>query len=117
MKNLLALASVLLTAAVALAQNDVRLHTNPKAPPKDVLEKLNLKQAWHIKVPVDGLRDGFYSLQMIPGPKFTLLLAQTYQGAVVAINADTGNTLWRTSVGLPYQAAQPAGWNDEAIFV
>jgi outer membrane protein assembly factor BamB len=117
MKKLLALASVLLTAAAALSQGDVRLHTNPKAPPKDVLEKLNLKQAWHIKVPVDGLRDGFYSLQMIPGPKFTLLLAQTYQGAVVAINADTGNTLWRTSVGLPYQAPQPAGWNDQAIFV
>jgi outer membrane protein assembly factor BamB len=117
MKKLLALASVLLTFAVAMSQDEVRLHTNPKAPPKDVLEKLNLKQTWHIKVPVDGLRDGFYSLQLIPGPKFTLLLAQTYQGAVVAINADTGNTLWRTSVGLAYQAAQPAGWNDRAIFV
>src|SRR5262249_55487756 len=45
------------------------------------------------------------------------LLAQTYRGSVVAINADTGDTLWRTTVGLPYAVAQPAGWNDQAVFV
>jgi outer membrane protein assembly factor BamB len=115
--KLLTLASVLLTAGLALAQADVRIHTTPKVPPKDVLDKLNLKVAWHTKVPTDGLRDGFYSLQLVPGPKFTLLLAQTFRGSVVAINADTGDTLWRTTVGLPYQLAQPAGWNDQAVFV
>jgi outer membrane protein assembly factor BamB len=116
MKKLVALAGLLLIAAVTLAQ-DVRLHTNPTVPPKDVLEKLSLKKAWHLTVPVDHLRDGFCQLQLIPGPKFTLLLAQTCKGAVVAINGETGDTLWRTTIGLPYQVTLPAGWNEQSIFV
>jgi outer membrane protein assembly factor BamB len=117
MRTLLALALLMLTAAATLGQGDIRIHTNPKMPPKDVLESLSLKKGWHAKLPMDGLRDGFYSLQLIPGPQFTLLLVQTYQGSVIAINADNGDILWQTPVGLPYQLMQPAGYNNIAIFV
>lgn len=117
MKKLLAVAIVLLTASLAWSQGEVRIHTTPKAPPKDTLDKLSLRTGWHLKMMMDGLRDGYFSLQLIPGPKFTLLVAQTYQGTVIGINADTGDVLWRTMVGRPYEEAQPVGYNNQALFV
>jgi outer membrane protein assembly factor BamB len=117
MKKLLAITALALVATAALAQRGtVRSHTRPQPPSRDTLDRLNLTLAWSAKVPVDGLRDGFFSLQLIPGPKFTLLLAQTFQGSVVALNAETGDTLWRTTVGLPYHSMQPAGFNQQTIF-
>jgi outer membrane protein assembly factor BamB len=117
MKNkVLGVGAVALLTGLALAQNDLRVHTKPIPPSRDTLDRLDLKMAWRTTVPLDGLRDGFFSLQLIPGKDFTLLLAQTYQGATIAMNADTGDALWRTTLGRPYEATQLAGYNSQAVF-
>jgi outer membrane protein assembly factor BamB len=118
MKKRLALVlPCLLLGGLVWPQEPIRIHTNPRVPARDVLDRLSLHKAWHTTVPMDSMRDGFYSLQLIPGPKGYLLLAQTLRGSVVAINAETGDTLWRTTCDRPYEPKQPAGWNDQAIFV
>jgi outer membrane protein assembly factor BamB len=118
MKKLLASLIALVAATTALSQEGtIRIHTKPVLPSLETLDRLNLKMAWKLKVPMDGLRDGFYSLQLFPGKDFPLMVAQTYQGAVVAINAENGDVLWRTLVGRAYQIAQPAAVNSRTIFV
>jgi outer membrane protein assembly factor BamB len=118
MKKLLTILAGLLAATTALSQEGtIRIHTKPVLPSLETLDRLNLKMAWKLKLPMDGLRDGFYSLQLFPGKDFTLMLAQTYQGAVVAINAETGDVLWRTLVGRAYQIAQPAAVNSQTVIV
>jgi outer membrane protein assembly factor BamB len=117
MKKTLGLVALFVAAAVALGQEGtIRIHTKPVLPSLETLDRLNLKMAWKIKVPMDGLRDGFFTLQLFPGTSAPLLLAQTYQGAVVAINAETGEILWRTLIGRPYEIAQPAAVNDQTVF-
>jgi len=97
MKKLLASLVALLAATTVLSQEGtIRIHTKPVLPSLETLDRLNLKMAWKLKLPMDGLHDGFYSLQLFPGKEFTLMVAQTYQGAVVAINAENGDILWRT---------------------
>jgi len=118
MKKLLVILAVFGAAATVLSQQGtVRIHTNPQVPSLDTLDRLDLTMAWHTKVPVDGTRDGFYSLQLIPGKSFTLLLAQTFKRSVIAINAETGDTLWRTPVGLPYRSMQPVSASEQTVFV
>ncbi len=117
MKHLIVGLAFFGAAAAALSQpGPVRIYTEPKLPAREILERLDLKMAWHTRVKVDSTRDGFYSLQLIRGKTFTLLVAQTAKGAVVAINADTGDTLWRTQAGLPYSPLLPVAFNDKVIF-
>ena len=118
MKKLLTILVIAASAVSAPAfQRNVLIQTHPKLPAREILERLDLKMAWAAKVQTDGLRDGFFSVQLIPGKNFTLLVAQTFQGSVLAINADTGDILWRTTVDLPYRPMMPVGYNDQAIFV
>jgi outer membrane protein assembly factor BamB len=118
MKKLLAFLAFLVPAAAALPQDaGLRIHTKPVLPSLETLDRLNLKMAWKVKVPMDGLRDGFVSLQLFPSKDFMLLLGQTNQGATIAINAETGDVLWRTLVGRPYESAKPAAVNNQTVFV
>jgi outer membrane protein assembly factor BamB len=94
----------------------LRIHTKPILPSRETLDRLDLTLAWKIKVPMDSVRDGFYSLQMFPGKTAPLMVAQTYQGAVVAINAETGDILWRTLIGRPFEMAQPVAINSQTVF-
>jgi outer membrane protein assembly factor BamB len=117
MKKLLIVLAVFVGSTTVLSQQGpVRIQTTPQLPLRETLERLDLTMAWTNKVPVDGFHDGFYSLQLFPGKDFTLLVAQTYKGTVVAINAETGDILWRTPVGLPYRPMRPVGANEQAIF-
>jgi hypothetical protein len=116
-KLLIILAVFVLSTTVLSQQGPVRIQTNPQLPLRDTLERLDLKMAWANRVPTDGFHDGFFSLQLFPGKDFTLLVAQTYKGTVIAINAETGDILWRTPVGLPYRPMRPVGANEQTIFV
>jgi outer membrane protein assembly factor BamB len=117
MKKLLLVSAMLFAVAPVLSQQGpVRIHTDPFLPSRDLLERLGLTMAWSNRVPLAGYRDGFYSLQLFPGKTFTLLLAQSYQGMVIAINADTGDILWRTPVGMPYRPKVPVGVSDQVVF-
>ena len=117
MKKLLVVLTVFGVAATVFSQQgSVRIQTHPKPPLRATLERLDLTMAWTTQVPVDGVHDGFYSLQLFPGKNFLLLVAQTFKGTVIAINAESGDILWRTPVGLPYRPLLPVGASDQAIF-
>ena len=117
MKKIVIIVAVLALTATGLSQQGgLRIQTRPALPSRDLLERLTMKMLWSNKVPVDGTRDGFFSLQLFPGKSFTLLVAQTYKGSVIALNAETGDILWRTSAGLHYRSMMPVGANEQVVF-
>ncbi len=102
---------ILLAGAAATAQNS-RLHTAPSVPSREALERLNLKLGWRAYVPMDGRRDGLISIQR-DGDQ---LLVQTRSCLVAVLDAETGQSLWRTRVGKPYSIEQPLAFNKSAVF-
>ena len=117
MKQLLIAMSVLgLTCVCVYSQAPYRLYTSPRLPARDVLARMNLVMAWNTRVKVDGGRDGVFSVQVLPGVP-NQVVAQTYAGAVYLFDADSGDLIWKTRVGIPYWTPQPAGFNSQSIFV
>jgi len=117
--NKLPIAILLLGALVAplTAQDIPRLYTDPELPARDALDRLRLKTAWTAKLPTDGRRDGFYTIQLVPRKNGHELLIQTRSGAVMAVDAETGRVRWSTRVGVPFRVAQPLAYNRESVFV
>ncbi|MBL8797170.1 MAG: PQQ-binding-like beta-propeller repeat protein [Planctomycetia bacterium] len=115
MKKLLALTTAfVLTAGPAAAQAPKsRVYTQPPLPSAEALTRLNLKQAWRTYLPTDTSRDGVATVQVM-GDR---LYIQLRNGAVLALNADTGQTLWRARVGQTYNVTQPLGFNFDTVFV
>src|SRR5262245_52552458 len=112
-KQLGGVVAILLTAAAAQAQF-TQVFTRPAIPPREALDRLNLKLAWRAYVPTAGTRDGIYSFQMAGKH----VLVQTRSGLIVALDRDTGATLWRNRVGVrPYDSLRPLGWNAKSVFV
>jgi outer membrane protein assembly factor BamB len=110
------LGALIVTAATA--QPPVRFYTNPSPPPREVLDRLNLTLAWSVKLPTDGRPDGLATIQMISGGAREKLLVQTRRGLVVLLDAETGDTLWRTQVGGYTEEAQfAAGGTAENLFL
>jgi outer membrane protein assembly factor BamB len=116
MKQLLAALGVVALAAAGLAQRPVRVFTRPEPPPREVLDRLHLTQAWRVKIPTQSQRDGIFSIQIIPYKDRYQVVVQTYYGSVLLLDAETGDTLWRTSVGVPYWEGQPVAYNSSSIF-
>src|SRR5438093_9505238 len=118
MRKLLGAVVVLLLMVTILpSQPALRVYTTPKVPPRDVLDRLNLSLAWRTKLPTGGLRDGLFTLQLLPAKDRTQLVVQTNFGTVYLLDAETGDLLWRTTVGLPNWSGQPVGFNEQNIFV
>jgi outer membrane protein assembly factor BamB len=121
MKQLFVVASFLILATVAWPQQtqitQIKILTYPVQPPRETLSKMDLVLAWQTAIPVKGLRGGFFNLQLIPGKEFTLLLVQTLEGNVTALNAETGGTLWQHNLGMPFETIQAAAFNKQTIFV
>jgi hypothetical protein len=115
-KRLVGVILLLLTLTTAAGQS-TRLYTCPALPREEMLERLNLTLAWHTRLPMDGLRDGLVSLQLLPTKTSFLFIVQTRRGAVVALDAETGDLLWQTQVGLPYWPGQPVAYNSHALYV
>lgn len=105
-----------LSLSWAFSQSPIKIYTSPKLPARDALERMNLTVAWNRRVTVDGQRDGVFSVQLIPGSP-NQLVVQTYKGGVFLFDADQGDLIWKTWVGIPYWAPQPAAWNSQCIFV
>ena len=123
MKPLASIALAFLVASAAPAQQDrSRLYSTPCIPPREVLERLNLREAWNAAVPMESKRDGILSFQFAPlwsngKPAAMHALVQTRSGLVVALDAETGQTLWRTRVGLPYSGTYGLGFNNRVVVV
>jgi outer membrane protein assembly factor BamB len=114
MKKLVgAIVTLLLAAPLAPAQNLARTYTTPLVPPREHLDRLNLKMDWRVWLPLDGRRDGFFSVQVLDDQ----LLVQTRSGGLVMLDAATGATLWRARHGIPYAVTQRPGYNKQSVFV
>jgi outer membrane protein assembly factor BamB len=120
MKPLLAVTAALaLTAATVWSQSEpdrIRVQTDAKVPSRAALDRLNLTLAWSIRLKTEGYKDGLFSVQMIPGPGKQQLIIQTLRGDVIALDAETGDPLWVTPVGTPYELARPVAFNSQVIF-
>jgi hypothetical protein len=90
-----------------------QVYTRPEPPPREVLDRLNLRLRWFAYLPMDGARDGLASVQVLGRD----MLVQTRSGLVVLLDAETGAARWRAHVGVPYRVvAQPAA-NSHTVLV
>jgi outer membrane protein assembly factor BamB len=103
---------IVLAATVLWADDRTQLYSDPEPPPREVLDRLNLKQEWRTYVPMDGRKDGFISIQLSEGQMFV----QTRSGMVAVLNAETGRILWHTTFGKGYQASFPLAINAFAVY-
>ncbi len=123
MKPLASVALALLLTSAAPAQPvRNRLYTTPAPPPRDALEKLNLRQAWSTLIPMAGRRDGILSMQLAPlwtarGLAGMQLLVQTRSGLIVLLDAETGQVMWRTRVGDAYRGQHALGFSSLYVAV
>ena len=114
MKKTLAAGCALLLAIAARASDDpARVWSQPAAPSREALDRLNLELAWAVVVPMDGKRDGFFSIQADGNQ----LIVQTRSGMITVLDVeDGGRALWRARPGRPYEAALPPAFNSRAVF-
>ncbi len=112
MNRLIALAALLLAPTVAPSQNFKHVYSSPGAPSREDLARLNLKLAWRAYLPTDHRRDGIFSVQVADDQ----ILVQTRSGAIVALNAATGSTLWRASLDVPYRVNNVLAYNTKLVF-
>lgn len=114
MKKLVgAVAFVLLGTTSVAAQGLPQLHTRPAVPSREALDRLNLKLAWSVYVPIESRRDGLFSVQVLDKQ----ILVQTRGGAVIALDPATGATQWRARAGKSYLVAQPLSYNAQSVFL
>jgi hypothetical protein len=121
MRPLLVILLSVVLALAALGQPDrTNLYSVPAVPPRDVLERLNLRLAWSVLIPVEGRRDGLLSVQLAPirqdGKVKMRLLVQTKSSVLSELDAETGQTLWTTRVGRPYTGRFAPGFNNRDVF-
>lgn len=109
-RGLLLLAILVVPAtnsSVAHAQRTAGLLGNPQVAP------LGLETMWSTFVRVDPSHGRVRSLQILQG----LLLAQTDQGMLQAIQPETGRTLWTAELGTAQLATMPPGANDKYVAI
>lgn len=102
--------------APASAQAPYKVYTSPKMPPRDSLDRMNLTVAWTTRVRVEGNRDGIASFQIIPGTP-TQIVVQTFKGSVYLFDANRGDMIWKTNVGVPFWSVQAAAFCSHSIYV
>jgi outer membrane protein assembly factor BamB len=112
----LSVAMAVVVPAVTVLRADIKPHqvyTRPEPPPREVLDRLNLRLNWFTYLPMDGTRDGLSSVQVLGRD----MLVQTRSGLVVLLNAETGEARWRTHVGTPYRVVAPPTANSRTVLV
>jgi hypothetical protein len=109
-----AVVAVLLGSAALSAQPPrSAIVTHPDPPTREALDRLNLTMAWRGFVPMDGMRDGFASVQFVGYD----LLIETRSGLIVLMDAETGATRWRTRVGQAYRVAGAPAANTRTVLL
>lgn len=102
-----------LTATMVSAQGLGWTYTRPAVPSEEALHRLHLKLGWRVYVPLEGPRDGLFSVQVLDKQ----VLVQTRSGSVLVLDAATGAIQWRVRPGTPYLVSHPVGYNSQSVFV
>ncbi len=114
MKQVLVALAVTLTVALGLyAQGPAQIYTRPAVPPREALERLNLRMAWRIYVPVVGRRDGIRHVVILHDQ----VLVLTRYGVVLSLDPLTGEVDWRTFVGEPFGVTLPLEVDADHVYV
>ncbi|MHB1426002.1 MAG: outer membrane protein assembly factor BamB family protein [Gemmataceae bacterium] len=90
-----------------------KIYSQPVPPPRELLDRLNLKMSYRIYVPMDGRRDGLVTVQLSGRD----LYVQTRSGLVTLIDAESGEALWRQRVGRPYVSEHALTFNSREVYV
>jgi outer membrane protein assembly factor BamB len=113
MKRFAALAAALvIIQATVSAQMPARITSRPTIPTTEALNRVNLKLAWKAFMPMDGKRDGIATVQVLGNEMYV----QLRSGAVIALNAETGQKLWHARYADPYKPTFRLGHNHNTIF-
>jgi outer membrane protein assembly factor BamB len=90
-----------------------KLFSQPVPPPRELLDRLNLKMSYRTYVPMDGRHDGLATVQLAGRNLFV----QTRSGLVTLLDAETGAAAWRQRVGKPYVAEHALAFNSREVYV
>jgi outer membrane protein assembly factor BamB len=107
------LGTVLLTAAVQAQVPRARIYSRPGLPSTEALRRLNLTEAWHAYVPMDGRRDAIIRVEFDGRSLYVL----TKSGGIVRLDPETGEQKWRARVGKPYTLLPVFAANDRSVYV
>jgi outer membrane protein assembly factor BamB len=107
------LAAIGLTTSSEAQQTRAKLYSQPVPPPRELLDRLNLKMNFRVYVPMDGRHDGLATVQL----HGTTLFVQTRSGLVTLIDAETGAALWRQRVGRAYVSEHRLAFNSREVYV
>lgn len=108
----LAMVTVVLAAGIAPAQNASNIFTRPTLPPREALDRLNLKVAWRTYATTDGPRDAVKSVGLAGDD----IIVHTRSGVVSCIDAATGQTRWRTTTGPGYPSVSGLTYNSREVY-
>ena len=112
-KPILPLLLVLLFVTSGSAQvNLSRQYTQAVTPRQEALDRLNLKLAWRLYLPMDGRRDSILTVQALGD----VVMVQLRSGALMAINAQTGKKQWEYVLDTPYRVTTAVGHNAKFVF-
>ena len=110
-----AIVGLLFVGTAVSAEDGTRVYSEPAVPSRAALDRLNLKMAWRARLPVEGRRDGVFSVQITDYGAAQQILLQTRSGAVIALDGLTGATQWRARIGSPYVVAYALGYNTKTV--
>ena len=96
----------------AKSADNLRIFSQPEIPSQEVLDRLNLKMMWRAFSPMEGKRDGYHDVQISENQ----IIAQTRSGTIVVFNSETGEVIWKTNFGKPYQVFYNLAFNDKFVF-
>ena len=96
----------------AEAADNLRVFSQPEIPSQEVLDRLNLKMMWRAFSPMEGKRDGYHDIQISENQ----VIAQTRSGTVIVFNSETGEVIWKSHFGKPYQVFFNLAFNDKFVF-
>ncbi|GEM_PF-343192 len=96
----------------AQAADNLKIYTQPEIPSQEILDRLNLKMLWRAFSPMEGKRDGYHDIQIADSQ----VIAQTRSGTIIVFNSETGEVIWKTNFGKPYQVVYNLAFNDKFIF-
>ena len=96
----------------AEAADNLRVFSQPEIPSQEVLDRLNLKMMWRAFSPMEGKRDGYHDIQISENQ----VIAQTRSGTIVVFNSETGEVIWKSHFGKPYQVFYNLAFNDKFVF-
>jgi len=96
----------------AEAADNLRIFSQPEIPSQEVLDRLNLKMMWRAFSPMEGKRDGYHDIQISENQ----IIAQTRSGTIIVFNSETGEVVWKTNFGKPYEVFFNLAFNDKFVF-